>query len=87
MSSQFHVKFDDLFQTVKHIQVQIMWRDKCHHKTIESTHTILRIDRHSNTGKLKEKTLLNPDLPTHELYQTTDTTKHLEQETDISETN
>jgi hypothetical protein len=87
VSPQFHVKFDNLFQTIKQMQVKIMWKDKCHFKTIESTHTILRNDRHANTGQLNEKTLLNPESPTHEIYQTTNTTQHLQQETDISEAN
>jgi hypothetical protein len=34
-----------------------------------------------------EKTLLNPDSPTNETYQTTNTTQHLEQETDIPAAN
>jgi hypothetical protein len=69
------------------MQVKIMWKDKCHFKTISSTHIILRTDIHTNTRQLKQKTLLNPESPTHEIYQTTNTTQHLEQETDISETN
>ena len=30
VSPQFHVKFDDLFQTVNQMQVKIMWKEKCH---------------------------------------------------------
>jgi hypothetical protein len=87
VSPQFHAKVDNLFQTVKQMQVKIMWKDKCHFKRIESTHTTLRTDRCTNTGQLEEKTLLNPDTPTHERYQTTNMTQHLEQETDISAAN
>jgi hypothetical protein len=64
-----------------------MWKDKCHFKTIESTNTFLITDRHTNIGQLKEKTLLNHESPTHEIYQTTNTKQHLEQEMDISEAN
>ena len=50
ISPQYHVKFDNLFQTIKDIKISINWKEKCHFQKTKLTNTTTNAtENHTST--------------------------------------